>query len=230
MTILIKISIKNQRLTITDDKYDLLGSISRLSDSTKEVNAALKTLLKLGGRDYPDQKEYIEEVLGKGIQLNDESNNVNQFRQKVKQLKNHQVNKSYSISTALKGIGQNKNSFQTPIGTHYIRAKIGKGLPPLSIFEARRPTGRTWNKEDAESHPNQDWVLSRILWLSGKELGVNRLGSLDTMQRFIYIHGTPDESQLGEPLSHGCIRMSNDDVIELFDLVSAGTIVHINAE
>ena len=90
MTILIKISIKSQRLTITDDKYDLLGSISRLSDSTKEVNAALKTLLKLGGRDYPDQKEYIEEVLGKGIQLNDESNNVNQFRQKVKQLKNQE--------------------------------------------------------------------------------------------------------------------------------------------
>jgi L,D-transpeptidase YbiS len=186
-------------------------------------------LLSRGSDDYPDQKEYLE-VLEKGIQLNDDSINLNQFRQKVKQLKNHQVNKSYLISTALKGIGQNKNSFQTPIGTHYIRAKIGKDLPPLSIFEARRPTGRIWNKEDAESYPNQDWVLSRILWLSGKELGVNRLGSLDTMQRFIYIHGTPDESQLGEPLSHGCIRMSNDDVIELFDLVSAGTIVHINAE
>ena len=229
MTILIKISIKSQRLTITDDKYDLLESASKLATSKLEMNALLKTWLSLVKKDAPDDA-YSLEVLEKGIQLNDESNNVNQFRQKVKQLKNHQVNKSYSISTALKGIGQNKNSFQTPIGTHYIRAKIGKGLPPLSIFEARRPTGRTWNKEDAESHPNQDWVLSRILWLSGKELGVNRLGSVDTMQRFIYIHGTPDESQLGEPFSHGCIRMSNDDVIELFDLVSAGTIVLINAE
>lgn len=162
MTILIKISIKNQRLTITDDKYN--------------------------------------------------------------------VNKSYPISTALKGIGQNKNSFQTPIGTHYIRAKIGKGLPALSIFEARRPSGRIWNKEDAESYPNHDWILSRILWLSGKELGVNRLGTVDTMQRYIYIHGTHDESGLGKPLSHGCIRMSNDNVLELFDLVSAGTIVHINEE
>ena len=229
MTILIKISIKNQRLTMTDNKYDLLGSVSKLATSKSEMSVSLKTLLSRGSDDYPDQKEYLE-VLEKGIQLNDDSINLNQFRQKVKQLKNHQVNKSYSISTALKGIGQNKNSFQTPIGTHYIRAKIGKDLPPLSIFEARRPTGRIWNKEDAESYPNQDWVLSRILWLSGKELGVNRLGSLDTMQRFIYIHGTPDESQLGEPLSHGCIRMSNDDVIELFDLVFAGTIVHINAE
>ena len=229
MTILIKISIKNQRLTMTDNKYDLLGSVSKLATSKSEMSVSLKTLLSRGSIDYPDQKEYLE-VLEKGIQLNDDSINLNQFRQKVKQLKNHQVNKSYLISTALKGIGQNKNSFQTPIGTHYIRAKIGKDLPPLSIFEARRPTGRIWNKEDAESHPNQDWVLSRILWLSGKELGVNRLGSLDTMQRFIYIHGTPDESQLGEPLSHGCIRMSNDDVIELFDLVFAGTIVHINAE
>ena len=229
MTILIKISIKNQRLTMTDNKYDLLESASKLATSKLEMNALLKTWLSLVKKDAPDDA-YSLEVLEKGIQLNDESNNANQFRQKVKQLKNHQVNKSYSISTALKGIGQNKNSFQTPIGTHYIRAKIGKGLPPLSIFEARRPTGRIWNKEDAESHPNQDWVLSRILWLSGKELGVNRLGSVDTMQRFIYIHGTPDESQLGEPFSHGCIRMSNDDVIELFDLVSAGTIVHINAE
>ena len=229
MTILIKISIKNQRLTMTDNKYDLLGSVSKLATSKSEMSVSLKTLLSRGSDDYPDQKEYLE-VLEKGIQLNDDSINLNQFRQKVKQLKNHQVNKSYLISTALKGIGQNKNSFQTPIGTHYIRAKIGKDLPSLSIFEARRPTGRIWNKEDAESYPNQDWVLSRILWLSGKELGVNRLGSLDTMQRFIYIHGTPDESQLGEPFSHGCIRMSNDDVIELFDLVSAGTIVHINAE
>ena len=209
--------------------HDLLDSASKMVSEKQDLTWILETWLDLGKEDYPEETEYLG-TLEKGIQLSNESDNLNQFRQKVKQLKNHQVNKSYSISTALKGIGQNKNSFQTPIGTHYIRAKIGKDLPPLSIFEARRPTGRIWNKEDAESHPNQDWVLSRILWLSGKELGVNRLGSVDTMQRFIYIHGTPDESQLGEPFSHGCIRMSNDDVIELFDLVSAGTIVLINAE
>ena len=228
MTILIKISIKNQRLTITDDKYAVL-EVTKLATSKLEMNALLGTMLSLGKRDYPEETEYLE-TLEKGIQLNDESNNVNQFRQKVKQLIREQVIKSYPISTALKGIGQNKNSFQTPIGTHYIRAKIGKGLPALSIFEARRPTGRIWNKEDAESHPNHDWILSRILWLSGKELGVNRLGTIDTMQRYIYIHGTPDESQLGKPLSHGCIRMSNNDVIELFNLIPIGTIVNINEE
>ena len=228
MTILIKISIKNQRLTITDDKYAVL-EVTKLATSKLEMNALLGTMLSLGKRDYPEETEYLE-TLENGIQLNDESNNVNQFRQKVKQLIREQVIKSYPISTALKGIGQNKNSFQTPIGTHYIRAKIGKGLPALSIFEARRPTGRIWNKEDAESHPNHDWILSRILWLSGKELGVNRLGTIDTMQRYIYIHGTPDESQLGKPLSHGCIRMSNDDVIELFNLIPIGTIVNINEE
>jgi lipoprotein-anchoring transpeptidase ErfK/SrfK len=156
--------------------------------------------------------------------------NVSINKQQLTIIKNSKVIKSYPISTALKGIGQNKNSFQTPIGLHYIRAKIGKGLPVLSIFEGRRPTGKIWNKDDAKLDPNHDWILSRILWLSGRELGVNRLGSSDTMQRYIYIHGTPNESQLGKPLSHGCIRMSNNDVIELFDLVSAGTIVHINEE
>ena len=156
--------------------------------------------------------------------------NVSIKLQQLTLVEHTKVIKSYSVSTALKGIGQTKNSFQTPIGLHYIRAKIGKGLPALSIFEGRRPTGRIWNKEDAESHPNHDWILSRILWLSGKKYGVNRLGTVDTMQRYIYIHGTHDESGLGKPLSHGCIRMSNNDVIELFDLVSAGTIVHINEE
>jgi len=229
MTILIKISIKNQRLTIIDDKYNLLESASKLATSKLQMKALLKTWLRLGNSDLPDQKEYLE-ALEKGIQLNNESNNVNQFRHKVKQLTKDQVIKSYPISTALKGIGQNKNSFQTPIGPHYIRAKIGKNLPVLSIFEGRRPTGRIWNKEEAESHPNHDWILSRILWLSGKKLGINRLGTVDTMQRYIYIHGTPDESQLGKPMSHGCIRMSNNDVIKLFNLTPIGTIVDINEE
>ena len=229
MTILIKISIKNQRLTIIDDKYNLLESASKLATSKLQMKALLKTWLRLGNSNLPDQKEYLE-ALEKGIQLNDESNNLNQFRHKVKQLTKDQVIKSYPISTALKGIGQNKNSFQTPIGPHYIRAKIGKDLPVLSIFEGRRPTGRIWNKKEAESHPNHDWILSRILWLSGKKLGINRLGTVDTMQRYIYIHGTPDESQLGKPMSHGCIRMSNNDVIKLFNLTPIGTIVDINEE
>jgi len=156
--------------------------------------------------------------------------NVSINQQQLDLIHPNGVIKSYPVSTALKGIGQVKNSFKTPIGAHYIRAKIGKGLPTLSIFQGRRSTGKLWNKKDAESYPNRDWILSRILWLSGKELGVNRLGAVDTMQRYIYIHGTPDESHLGKPLSHGCIRMSNNDVIELFNLVPIGTIVNINEE
>ena len=156
--------------------------------------------------------------------------NVSIKLQQLTLVKNTKVIKSYSVSTALKGIGQNKNSFQTPIGLHYVRAMIGKDLPVLSIFESRRPTGAIWSKNNRDLKPHHDWILSRIMWLSGKEFGINRLGNSDTMQRYIYIHGTHDERDLGKPLSHGCIRMSNDDVIELFDLVSVGTIVHINEE
>ena len=156
--------------------------------------------------------------------------NISIKNQRLNLINDNQLVKSYLISTALKGIGQKKDSFQTPIGLHYIRAKIGKGLPALSILESRRPTGEIWSKDNKGLEPNHDWILSRIMWLSGKEFGINRLGNSDTMQRYIYIHGTHDVGGLGKPLSHGCIRMSNDDVIELFDLVSAGTIVHINAE
>jgi len=156
--------------------------------------------------------------------------NVSIKLQQLTLVKNTKVIKSYSVSTALKGIGQNKNSFQTPIGLHYVRAMIGKDLPVLSIFESRRPTGAIWSKNNRDLKPHHDWILSRIMWLSGKEFGINRLGNSDTMQRYIYIHGTHDEDELGNPVSHGCIRMSNNDVVELFDLVSAGTIVHIHEE
>ena len=136
--------------------------------------------------------------------------------------------KSYSISTALKGAGQEKNSFKTPLGTHYIRAMIGEGVPSSGVFEGRRYTGVRWSNEVSKLNPDHDWILSRILWLSGMEVGINRLGNHDTMQRYIYIHGTPYEEKLGKPFSHGCIRMANKDVIELFELVSVGTVVYIN--
>ncbi|MGE4597005.1 MAG: L,D-transpeptidase [Methylophilaceae bacterium] len=138
--------------------------------------------------------------------------------------------KSYTISTALKGVGQEKNSFKTPKGRHIIRAMIGEGLPEFSIFEERRPTGQLWTQQITKLPFNHDWILSRILWLSGCEIGINRLGNFDTMQRYIYIHGTSDEFLLGTPVSHGCIRMANQDVIELFNLVSIGTAVLINEE
>jgi L,D-transpeptidase YbiS len=131
------------------------------------------------------------------------------------------------VSTALNGPGEQNNSGCTPRGWHTIRACIS-GLAPInSVFRGRRPTGEIYSAELAQQFPNRDWILTRILWLSGLEVGRNRLGNVDTMQRYIYIHGTPDSEPMGEPKSHGCIRMRNADVIALFDRVSAGTAVLI---
>jgi hypothetical protein len=108
-----------------------------------------------------------------------------------------------------------------------IRAKIGAGEPTGAVFVGRRPTGEVWSPELALCHPTRDWILSRILWLSGTEIGQNRLGAVDSMRRYIYIHGTPETEPMGVPASHGCIRMRSRDVIELFDRVKVGTPVQI---
>jgi lipoprotein-anchoring transpeptidase ErfK/SrfK len=133
----------------------------------------------------------------------------------------------YAVSTALKGAGEKKGSYCTPRGEHIVRAKIGAGAPVDSVFVGRRPSGEVWTPELGREHPGRDWILTRILWLSGCELGINRLGNVDSMQRYIYIHGTPDTETMGEPHSHGCIRMRNSDVVALFDLVPVGTKVFI---
>jgi lipoprotein-anchoring transpeptidase ErfK/SrfK len=95
------------------------------------------------------------------------------------------------------------------------------------VFVGRRPTGELFGDELQARHPGRDWILTRILWLSGLEPGRNRLGNVDTMRRYIYIHGSPDAARMGTPGSHGCIRMHNADVIDLFDRVPAGTRVLI---
>jgi lipoprotein-anchoring transpeptidase ErfK/SrfK len=138
------------------------------------------------------------------------------------------VVKSYAVSTAAKGVGCVKGSERTPLGNHYIRARIGADCPEGMVFVGRRPTGEIYSPALAQSYPQRDWILSRILWLCGCERGKNRLGNVDSMQRYIYIHGTPDEEPMGVPRSHGCIRMRNKDVIELFDWVPAGTSVVID--
>lgn len=129
---------------------------------------------------------------------------------------------SFSISSALNGSGQQMGSGQTPLGQHYVRAKIGADASINSVFVGRRQTGEIYTAQLAEDHPNRDWILSRIMWLCGKEKGKNRLGQVDSMARYIYIHGTPDTEPMGIAKSHGCIRMRNDDVIKLFDWVPAG--------
>ncbi len=138
-----------------------------------------------------------------------------------------QVLRSYSVSTAKNGVGEEEGSGKTPRGRHIVRAKIGDGQPINAVFVGRRPTGEVFSQQLAETFPERDWILSRILWLSGCEVGKNRLGNKDSMRRYIYIHGTPDSEPMGTPLSHGCIRMRNHDVIELFDLVSVGIPVDI---
>lgn len=135
--------------------------------------------------------------------------------------------RSYPVSTAANGAGEVAGSGCTPRGRHLIRAKIGRGLPPGTVFVGRRLTGETFTPALAHLHPGRDWILTRILWLSGCEPGVNRLGRVDTMRRYIYIHGCPDGSPIGVAASHGCIRMRNADVIALFDLVEVGTEVTI---
>lgn len=135
--------------------------------------------------------------------------------------------KSYSISTAKKGMGCEKNSEKTPLGKHRIRAMIGKDEPINSIFVGRRKTGEIYNQQLAKQYPNRDWILTRIIWLSGKEIGKNRLGNLDSMQRYIYIHGTPDTEPMGIAKSHGCIRMRNEDLIELFNNITLDILVNI---
>ena len=133
----------------------------------------------------------------------------------------------YPVSTARNGPGEAKDSEKTPRGLHQVRAKIGAGAAPGTVFAGRRPTGEICTPEVFAADPERDWILTRILWLSGLEKGRNRLGQVDTMQRYIYIHATPDEANLGIPHSHGCVRMRNEDVIELFDAVEVGTRVEI---
>jgi lipoprotein-anchoring transpeptidase ErfK/SrfK len=133
----------------------------------------------------------------------------------------------YAVSTSKYGVGEVEGSLKTPRGRHIIRAKIGAGSAIGSVFVGRRPTGEIYTPALGKQFPQRDWILSRILWLSGTEPGVNRLGRVDTMQRYIYIHGMPDSEPNGIPGSIGCIRMSNADVIELFDLVPIGTSVVI---
>ena len=141
----------------------------------------------------------------------------------------NQVIKRYAVSTAANGAGERNGSYCTPRGRHIIRAKIGAGQPENTVFVRRRPTGEIYTPELGGEFPGRDWILTRILWLSGGEPGFNRLGDVDTMRRYIYIHGSPDGVEMGVPGSHGCVRMRNADMIDLFDRVEAGTLVEIVA-
>lgn len=136
---------------------------------------------------------------------------------------------TYPVSTGRNGPGQQIDSGCTPLGRHRIRIRIGAGCPPDAVFVGRRPTGERYSTQLAAAQPERDWVLGRILWLTGTEPGVNRGGRVDSLRRYIYIHGTPDSEPMGTPCSHGCVRMRNTDLIALYERVRAGDPVEILA-
>ena len=138
------------------------------------------------------------------------------------------VLRDYPVSTGANGVGEINGSGCTPRGRHVVRAKIGAGVASGTVFRARREWGEVWSPQAHAATPGRDWILSRILWLSGTERGRNRLGCVDTFRRYIYLHGTPPVTDLGVRGSKGCVRMRNEDVIELFDLVPIGTEVDLH--
>ncbi|WP_122899352.1 cell wall-recycling L,D-carboxypeptidase ElsL [Acinetobacter sp. B51(2017)] len=140
------------------------------------------------------------------------------------------LGKCYVISSGKNGIGETENSGKTPRGWHKIAQKFGDDQPKNAVFKARVPTGEIYDANLAAEFPERDWILSRILWLQGLEPGFNLGEGVDTFKRYIYIHGTPETEAMGVPLSHGCIRMRNDDVVELYDLVDLNALVYISAE
>lgn len=148
--------------------------------------------------------------------------------QRLVLLESGKVQTGWSISTALAGAGEQNNSGCTPRGLHRIRLKIGANEPINRVFVGRRSSGEIYSHTLAQAFPNRDWILTRILWLQGLEWGRNRGGDVDSLRRYIYIHGTPDTEPMGTPRSHGCIRMRNTDLLELFDRVDQNTEVRID--
>ena len=142
--------------------------------------------------------------------------------QRLRLIEAEEARLEYPVSTGAAGAGERDGSGCTPRGWHRIRMRIGAGCPLNSVFVGRRPTGEIYGPELAASAPERDWILTRILWLTGTEPGRNRGGAVDTLRRYIYIHGTPDSEPMGVPASHGCIRMRNTDLIELFEQLEAG--------
>ena len=153
---------------------------------------------------------------------------INIAEQKLRLFNGDDLVREYNVSTAKNGPGEQMDSECTPRGEHVIAEKIGDGSAVNSVFVSREPTGELYHPDLRAQFPDRDWILTRILWLSGTEQGRNQGGNVDSRDRFIYIHGSPDDVAMGQPGSRGCIRMRNDDVIELFNRVEAGTKVYIS--
>jgi lipoprotein-anchoring transpeptidase ErfK/SrfK len=133
-----------------------------------------------------------------------------------------------AVSTAANGTGEEEGSGATPLGWHSVRAAIGAGNPVGSVYRGRRPTGEVYSEALAAEHPGRDWILTRILWLSGLEPGRNRGGKVDSQRRYISLHGTPPSEPMGVARSHGCIRLRDEDLLALFEIAVPGTPVWLH--
>ncbi len=162
------------------------------------------------------------------IKTNEKIIDININKQELSLLQGETLIACYPVSTAKNGTGQQNGSECTPSGWHTIRAKIGLDAEVNTVFVGRRNNDELFSEELRASNPERDWILTRIMWLSGLESGKNRGGEVDTMRRYIYIHGCPDSDSFSKPSSHGCVKMRNKDIIELFDNVEAGTRVLIH--
>jgi len=181
------------------------------TESTFDLGAFLSEYLNL---KYPDKD--FSSFLFVSIQ-----------QQQMYLIEKDSIIKKYSVSTAKKGVGNELHSLKTPIGLHNVKRKIGDHVPLGGILEARVYNGSMATIYEDKTKADGDYVTTRILWLDGEEVGINKGRNIDTYNRFIYIHGTPEEGYIGEPVSHGCIRMKNADVMELYDLIDEGTPVLI---
>lgn len=153
---------------------------------------------------------------------------INVSKQLLTVLQDGKVISEYQVSTAKNGVGQKNGSECTPLGIHIIDSKIGSDAKENAVFIARKESGEIFTEELRQNNPDRDWILTRILWLRGVEEGKNKGGKVDTMSRYIYIHGCPDSDSFSSPSSHGCVKMRNKDIIELFDNIEVNTQVLIH--
>lgn len=160
--------------------------------------------------------------------LDDNWLEIDTQRQQLRCWKGRVLSHECAVSSGEAGVGQQEGSGQTPQGWHYVRAAIGDGLPENAVFRGRRWTREVYTAELAETHPTRDWILTRILWLCGLEVGKNRGGEVDSQRRYIYLHGTPPDQPMGVPASHGCIRLRNDDLLAVFHFARPGTSVWLH--
>ncbi len=184
---------------------------SAVTSQQSSSNAALSELiLDYTSVVYPSER--LSEFLYVGIR-----------RQRMYYFKNNQIVSSYPISTSSKGAGNLMGSYKTPTGLHQIAEKIGGNAPLGTLFINKKNTGKVVPVNKSEISIKKDEITSRVLSLKGLQQGINKGKKYDTFSRGIYIHGTSDEASIGRPSSHGCVRMKNDDIMELFDLLSVGT-------